>query len=57
MCWILWQVVVNEKICSLISKFHIIPNRGAVREGNGLENHNLETELILPVFKAKLYYY
>ena len=33
-----------------ISLYRIIPNRGAVRQGNGLEIHNLETELILPVF-------
>ena len=33
------------------------PNRGALRQGNGLQIHNLETGLILPVFKAKLYHY
>ncbi len=27
--------------------YRIIPNRGAVRQGNGLEIHNLQTELIL----------
>ncbi len=37
--------------------YHIIPNRGAVRQSNGLEIHNLETGLILPVFKSKLYHY
>ena len=37
--------------------YRIIPNRGAVHQGNGLEIHNLETELILPVFKSKLYHY
>ncbi len=39
------------------TNYRIIPNRGAARQGNGLEIHNLETELILPVFKSKLYHY
>ena len=37
--------------------YRIIPNRGAVRQGNGVEIHNLETELMLSVFKSKLYHY
>ena len=37
--------------------YRIVPNRGAVRQDNGLEIHSLEIELILPVFKATLYHY
>ncbi len=37
--------------------YRIIPNRGAVRQGNGLEIHKLDTELNLPVFKSKVYHY
>ncbi len=48
---LLWYIHVN------VSIYRIIPDRGALRQGNGLEIHNLETELILPVFKAKLYHY
>ena len=40
-----------------LSAYRIIPNKRTLCEGNGLEIHNLETELILPVFKAKLYHY
>ena len=40
-----------------IKGYRIIPNRGAVRQDNGLKIHNLGTELILPVFKSKLYRY
>ena len=42
---------------SIDNTYRIVPNRGAMRQNNGLEIHNLETELILPVFKAKLYHY
>ncbi len=37
--------------------YRIVPNRSAVCQSNGLEIHNLETELILSVFKSKLYHY
>ncbi len=41
----------------LYGAYRIVPNRGAVRQSNGLEIHNLESQLILPVFKSKLYHY
>ena len=43
--------------CPLKFEVLIIPNRGALRQGNCFEMHNLENELILPVFKSKLYHY
>ncbi len=37
--------------------YQIIPNKCTLCKGNGLEIHNVETALILSVFKAKLYHY
>ncbi len=51
------RLVIYNHHCKTKNIYRIIPNRGAVRQGNGLEIHNLETELILPVFKSKLYHY
>ena len=52
-------IILKIEMISQISfdKYCIIPNKHTLCEGNGLEIHDLETELILPVFKAKLYHY
>ncbi len=39
-------LIVLKYLCD----YRIIPNKRTLCEGNGLEMHNLETELILPVF-------